>query len=398
MTRFGRRTFLASSAGVAAGAALVETCRPVRPGRRVSRTPAESSCAPRRRQRRRDAATGSLTVNGLVDPVGVDPDDCSFAWTLQATGRAAAQTGYRIRVRRTDPGQAGTCGTAGLCRGAAGLRRLRRAAAGGRRLVRMDRAGARTPPPWGRCPPRPLPHGAAPGRLARRSGCARPRARSSRTASPTCARSSPHPPGGTVRATAYVSAAHTYRLFVDGQVVDQWPSFSYPGRAVRPGDRPDRPACTPAGQAALGVLHRWYGAGKGRPASAPGLLVQALAVVRRRAARRLTAPTTPGASSPPNGSPRRSATRMRATSSNGLTHGPSRPGGPIVGFNDSAWSSATVIGPVGSAPFTRTYAQRTTDRRACRDTVERPHTGVRLGRGRLRRGVPGPAPCHLHLG
>ena len=49
----------------------------------------------------------ALTVNGLVDPVGVDPDDCSFAWTLQASGRGGAQTAFRIVVRRTDPGHSG---------------------------------------------------------------------------------------------------------------------------------------------------------------------------------------------------------------------------------------------------------------------------------------------------
>ena len=35
-------------------------------------------------------------------------------------------------------------------------------------------------------------------------------------------------PGALRRATAYVSAAHTYRLYVDGMPVDAWPSFSYP--------------------------------------------------------------------------------------------------------------------------------------------------------------------------
>ena len=42
---------------------------------------------------------GALTVNGLTDPVGIDPDDCQFAWTLQASGRGAAQTAFRIVVQ-----------------------------------------------------------------------------------------------------------------------------------------------------------------------------------------------------------------------------------------------------------------------------------------------------------
>ena len=50
---------------------------------------------------------GGLTVNGAVDPVGVDPDDCSFAWTLHASGREVQQTAYRVIVRRTDPAHGG---------------------------------------------------------------------------------------------------------------------------------------------------------------------------------------------------------------------------------------------------------------------------------------------------
>ena len=82
------------------------------------------------------------------------------------------------------------------------------------------------------------------------------------------------PPGGTVaRATAFVSAAHTYRLFVDGTPVDAWPSFSYPDEQyMRTVDLTG--AITGGRRSALGVLHRWYGPGQGRPASSPGLLVQ----------------------------------------------------------------------------------------------------------------------------
>ena len=82
------------------------------------------------------------------------------------------------------------------------------------------------------------------------------------------------PPAGALRrATAYVSAAHTYRLYLDGVPVDAWPSFSYPdeqyARAV------DLTGSIAGGRRmAIGVLHRWYGPGQGRPASAPGLLFE----------------------------------------------------------------------------------------------------------------------------
>ena len=44
-----------------------------------------------------------LTVNGTADPIGVDPDACSFAWVLRSPARGARQQGYRITVHRSDP-------------------------------------------------------------------------------------------------------------------------------------------------------------------------------------------------------------------------------------------------------------------------------------------------------
>jgi alpha-L-rhamnosidase len=108
VSRFGRRTFLASSAGVAAGAAIAA-------GAEVSLEPGGAAGAAGRSITTTDAAaqhsglvraTG-LTVNGLTNPMGIDPDGCSFAWTLHATARAAVQRGFRVVVRRTDPGHAG---------------------------------------------------------------------------------------------------------------------------------------------------------------------------------------------------------------------------------------------------------------------------------------------------
>ena len=94
------------------------------------------------------------------------------------------------------------------------------------------------------------------------------------------------PAGSLTRATAYVSAAHTYRLFANGTPVDAWPSFSYPDeqyaravdltRVIRPG-KPN----------ALGVLHRWYGAGPGQARLVPRPPGAAFALVRRRPARGL---------------------------------------------------------------------------------------------------------------
>ncbi len=107
MSRFGRRTFLASSAGVAAGAAVAAGAdAPLQPRRRRRRR-RPGRREPPRRSAPVHSARPALTVNGLTNPVGIDPDGCSFAWTLQATGRAAVQGAFRIVVRRTDPGHAG---------------------------------------------------------------------------------------------------------------------------------------------------------------------------------------------------------------------------------------------------------------------------------------------------
>ena len=108
VSRFGRRTFLASSAGVAAGAAAVGAPLPLSLSLQAddgadaaARSFGTSEATARQHGPLR---TTGLTVNGLTNPVGIDPDGCSFAWTLQASGRGAAQHAYRVVVRRTDPG------------------------------------------------------------------------------------------------------------------------------------------------------------------------------------------------------------------------------------------------------------------------------------------------------
>ena len=83
---FGRRAFLASGVGLSAGVVAADA---------LDARAAVGTVAGQRRVGSAAAATAtssslhaaSLTVNGLVDPVGVDPDDCSFAWTLTAAGR-----------------------------------------------------------------------------------------------------------------------------------------------------------------------------------------------------------------------------------------------------------------------------------------------------------------------
>ena len=104
-------------------------------------------------------------------------------------------------------------------------------------------------------------------------------------------------------------------------------------------------------RSAIGVLHRWYGAGKGRPASAPGLLFQLslwysdgrhVVFGSDGTWRELPAEWLP--------SPQRNSDACDFVE---WVDGRAHPSGwAEPGYDDSAWLPATVIGPAGSAPFT----------------------------------------------
>ena len=360
MSGFGRRTFLASSAGVAAGAAA------------GAALPFGSTDGSDAAELPSGTAGGDLqhaggplrvtarTVNGLTDPIGIDPDGCFFAWTLRGPGRAAAQTGSRLVVRRTDPTRTGVVWDSGTLRSA----RQAFVAYAGPPLaadaayewtVQAQDAGR-----MGACLCAGAVHHGAP-----RRGLAGPLAAPGRRLVATRSRDlSAHRAHAirrtVVRATAYVSAAHTYRLFVDGAPVDAWPSFSYPDEQYMRSVDVTR-AIVGGRRSAIGVLHRWYGPGQGRPASSPGLLFQLSVWYRdgRHAVfgsdgtwRELPAEWLP--------SPQRNGDVGDFVE---WVDGQAQPQGwSNPGYDDGAWSAVTVLGPAGSAPFSRMYAQRTTVR------------------------------------
>jgi alpha-L-rhamnosidase len=356
---FGRRAFLGSGVALSAGAvvagALGEQPAPAGASVRATRPVGGLASA---------AVPGgplravSLTVNGLTTPVGVDPDDCQFAWTLQSSGRGARQTAYRIVVRRTDARYEGRVWHSGSAETAQQAFVLY-----GGPALQGDAAYEWTVQPrsvagqWG-----PVSAPAAFTTSLRmadwKAQWLAPAAASAQPDRVTYLRTELMPPAGTLqRATVYASAAHTYRSFLNGQAVDAWPSFSYPDeqyvravdvtRVVRTG-RPN----------ALGVLHRWYGGGQGRPASTPGLLIELSLWYRdgRRFVvgsdgtwRELPAEWLP--------SPQRNSDGgdfVEWVDGRAHPQGWSNPG-----FDDGAWAKATVIGPVGTAPFTAMAAQRT---------------------------------------
>jgi alpha-L-rhamnosidase len=357
---FSRRTFLGSGVAVSAGAvaaeALVETG-----GGTAGGALAEAgrvgdvgvTAIPRGPLR-----AGSLTVNGLSPAVGIDPDDCQFAWTLRSAGRGAMQNGYRIVLRRTDPGHAGPVWDSGTVLSAQQAFVLYNGPA-----LAGDAAYAWTVqtrgygPRWGPVSA-PMPFTTTLRAADWTAQWLKPAGASAQPDRVTYLRTEVNPASGVVRrATAYISAAHTYRLYVNGEAVDAWPSFCYPDeqyaravdvtRVIRPG-RPN----------ALGVLHRWYGGGQGRPAAVPGLLLQLSlwygdgshvvygtdGTWRESRAEWLPAPQ------------RNSDGGDFVEWVDGRVHplGWSEPG-----FDDAGWAKATVLGPSGTAPFTALYAQRT---------------------------------------
>ncbi len=360
MGRFGRRTFLGSSAGVAvgvaAGGALADG--PAAPAGADEGAARALGCVAVLAGSPGPLRAGGLTVNGAADPVGVDPDDCSFAWTLRARGREAVQTAYRIVVRRADPGHGGVVWDSGPVYEA----RQAFVAFGGPPLA-ADAAFEWTVQPRGYADDWGTVSGPARFTTALRPGdwqgqWLRPAGASQQPDRVTYLRTEVTPPAGALaRATAFVAAAHTYRLFVDGEPADAWPSFCYPDEQyARAVDLTSRLAG--GRRSAVGVLHRWYGAGKGRPVSAPGLLVQLslwytdgrhVVLGSDATWRELPAEWLP--------SPQRNSTSCDYVE---WVDGRASPDGwAAAGHDDGAWSPATVIGPEGSAPFTRTYAQRT---------------------------------------
>ena len=235
----------------------------------------------------------------------------------------------------------------------------------------------------------PLHHRAAGRGLAGAVAAARP-ARPQQPDRVTYVRTEVTPPAGTLRrATAYVSAAHTYRMYVDGVPVDAWPSFSYPdeqyARAV------DLTGALAGGRtSAIGLLHRWYGPGQGRPASAPGSCSSCPSGTTT-AARTWSCPMRAGASSRPNGCRRPSATPTGATSWSGSTGGTIPRGGR---------APATTTAPGRASRLSARPARRPSPgpTRNGRRSGSRPVLPVslhtrrgRCRRGGLRRRLPGPA-------
>jgi alpha-L-rhamnosidase len=309
-------------------------------------------------------APNSLTVNGAIAPVGVDPDAVSFAWHIGDPRTGVRQTGYRILVSRSKDPQPGSVGVV--------WDHTVRSAQQAFVPYAGPRLAADTQYWWTVQTPTASPSNADRG--ATDFASSRPFVTGLRDADwkAQWVRPGPAQPGPfeytyvrkdarisaspIVRATAYVAAAHQYQLFIDGAKVAAGPSYSYPDEQYYEATDVTR-ALRAGAENAIGVLHFWSGPGQGRPASAPGLLVH-VTVLHEDGTREVIGT---------DGTWREHAAEWLAApprnDEGGFTEhvdGRLQPRGwDEPGFAAAGWTPVAVLGPPGTSPFTHLVAQRT---------------------------------------
>ncbi|WP_328476211.1 glycoside hydrolase family 78 protein [Actinoplanes sp. NBC_00393] len=157
--------------------------------------------------------------------------------------------------------------------------------------------------------------------------------------------------GRVVRAIAYVAGSHTWELWVNGRRADRGSSFGYPGEGFYQAADVTR-LVQGRGTLTLGALLHWYGAGQGRAAGVPGLLVKIAieyadgtkqAVISDGSWRVHDGPYREGAVRNGEGERIEHADAQRAAAI-GAWQQP--------GYDDALWSPPVVLGTHPVAPFT----------------------------------------------
>ncbi len=305
----------------------------------------------------------SLVVDGLAVPIGLAPDDVYFAWQVGDTRRGARQSAYRIRVSGpiTAAGAAATVWDSGKV----ATSDQAFVAYGGPELV-PDSAYRWTVQTWdGDGAPGPQ---SSPSTFETGLGNHDWRAwwigrQASQTAEPdqyTYARAEVRlRPGSVLRARAFVSGDQQYELYVNGVRAGKGQAYSYPDSMYY--ETLDVTGLLRPGAAnAVGLVTNWQGPTKGHPAGQPGVIAQinvhyadgrAEKLVTDARWRVLKGPWLPGTQRDLEGD-------LVDYTEN--IDGPAEPvGWQLPGFDDRAWSPATVLGRAPTQPWTHLVPVRT---------------------------------------
>lgn len=350
MLTFSRRQLLKAAGGVSAAAVVsVRSAPATAPARRAALTAA-------------DGLPGSpvgLTVDGLVDPIGLGASDVFFAWLVDDSRRGARQEAYRVVVHEAS-GATAPIWDSGRVRSA----RQAFVRYGGPPLGPDTSYSwtVRTWPaegpvgPW--APPTAFDTGLEDADW--QATWLRPPADPGRPDQYAYLRRA-FPLGASplVRARAYVSADQQFVLSVNGARVGRGQASCYPdSQYYLAFDLTG--ALEPGAQNAVGILWSWIGATKGRPAGAPGVIAQ-ISVLHEDGSKEIV--TTDGTWRGRRGAWLPGTQRDLEGDEVGYTEnldGRLVPvGWDTAAFDDSGWEPATELGKAGTAPWTHLVPLRT---------------------------------------
>jgi alpha-L-rhamnosidase len=292
-----------------------------------------------------------LTVDGLATPIGIDDAAPRFSWWMQDWLPGSLQGAYRIVVRRGsttvwDSGRVTSRQQSDVSYGGPRLAPDQRYSWSVQTWDAQGRAGALSHPST-------FDTGLAihdwVAQWIRRAQKTPLDATDEYTYARKDVRLAASP---IVRATAFVSVGQQYQLHVDGSIVGTGQAFSYPDAQHYEATDLTH-ALKPGTDNAIGLLYHWYGLGKGRP-DEPAAAIAQISVWHADGTHETIA--TDGtwkvarapwlASTPRNlqGDP------VDVTEHIDGEHEPV--GWDRAGFDDHAWSAATVIGRPPVAPWT----------------------------------------------
>ena len=334
----------------------------------------------------------ALRINGDPSPVGVDPDDVSFAWQVADPRRGAVQSAYRLDgvACRLTAGDGLGLGRGGL--GPPGVRRLHRTRAGIRHRIplQLSRPAMRT----GSGARSLGPHHFVTG-LRQRDWTAQwlrpgPAGHGSREVHLPANRPSTFPRACRRMPSLYTAGRPQVPALAERPEARHGTELLLPRRAVRAGDRRERGGVsrgrgTRSGSCTTGTARAREGRRR-LPAFWPSFRSDT-----PTEGASWSAPTEHGGSEQPSGCLLRSATPTPVTSSRSSTRARARQDGPTADYDDSDWRRRSGDGTGRHRSFHPPLRPADPHHRAPRATGLCDDARRRSGRGRLREDLRGAA-------